>query len=194
MIPLHTTLHCITKVDNTMIIDSLKDYLGATDFKRVSAHHVIFILDKRINYDESMETFELFQDDLGIKLYLYSGFVYDSLDLIQTEINLLATISHQFLYTSLYEVYINTNLIASGLDATLFWPLINIIHEDHETLNLIKKLWETQGNIAQSASELYIHRNTLIYRIDKFKEVYLIDLKNPFELLIMYLLSNITHP
>lgn len=189
MIPLITTLHCITKVDNTLIIDVLSDYLQTSEKIFVSHNHVVFILDSKINLEDSIETFDLFQDDLGIRLFLYSGFVYDSKDSIKKEIDLLLNLEHTELYSTLYEVYIENNLVNYGLDSSIFECTKKIIAQDHETKNLIIKLWQTQGNITQSASELYIHRNTLIYRIDKFRETSLIDLKDPSELLIAYLVA-----
>lgn len=38
-------------------------------------------------------------------------------------------------------------------------------------------------NISETAKEMFIHRNTLIYRIEKIKEILKTDLKNYEELL-----------
>ena len=49
---------------------------------------------------------------------------------------------------------------------------------DNEMRNTIKALFNNQLNLADTAKELYIHRNTLIYRIDKFQRITGLDLRN----------------
>lgn len=59
---------------------------------------------------------------------------------------------------------------------------------DDETIQIIKTLWNEQGNITSSAKKLYIHRNTLQYKLDKFSEQSGISLKNMTDLTLCYLL------
>ena len=49
---------------------------------------------------------------------------------------------------------------------------------DNEMRNTIKALFNNQLNLVETAKELYIHRNTLIYRIDKFQKITGLDLRN----------------
>ena len=137
-----------------------------------------------------IETLQLLQDDLGTKLYFYSGMTHhnDSEISFEQEINLISSLNHKELYSSLYSQYVKASLIRNGINNNLFSTVSSILNSDIETINLVKKLWHTQGNISQSASELYVHRNTLIYRIDRMKEMYFLDLKDPSVLLIAYLL------
>ena len=53
---------------------------------------------------------------------------------------------------------------------------------------LIEALWANQGNITQTASALYLHRNTLNYRLDKFFEETGLSLRVLDDLLLAYLL------
>ena len=53
---------------------------------------------------------------------------------------------------------------------------------------LIGALWANQGNITQTASALYLHRNTLNYRLDKFYEETGLSLRVLDDLLLAYLL------
>ena len=41
---------------------------------------------------------------------------------------------------------------------------------DDETLALIEKFFENNLNTSETARKLYIHRNTLIYRLDKIQK------------------------
>lgn len=59
---------------------------------------------------------------------------------------------------------------------------------DDEIKHIIKSLWLNQGNITSTSKELYIHRNTLQYRLDKFYERFGISLKDMRNLTLCYLL------
>lgn len=54
----------------------------------------------------------------------------------------------------------------------------NLLKCDMETLNTFKKFIENDLNITKTSKLLYIHRNTLIYRLDKIKEIYGLDVRN----------------
>lgn len=59
---------------------------------------------------------------------------------------------------------------------------------DSEIKELLAALWECQGNISLTAKKLFLHRNTVVYRIDKFKETTQFDLKKMDDLVFCYLL------
>ncbi|MED4953569.1 helix-turn-helix domain-containing protein [Paenibacillus sp. FSL R5-0527] len=44
------------------------------------------------------------------------------------------------------------------------------VFEDEETLTTLETFFELDCNVSETAKRLYIHRNTLLYRIDKFKQ------------------------
>lgn len=54
---------------------------------------------------------------------------------------------------------------------------------------LITALYQTQGNVKQAAERLFLHRNTLLYRIEKFERASGLDLKNMDDLVCSYLLT-----
>lgn len=59
---------------------------------------------------------------------------------------------------------------------------------DDELKKIIKTLWLKQGNITSTSKELYIHRNTLQYRLEKFHERTGFSLKDMSDLTLCYLL------
>ena len=59
---------------------------------------------------------------------------------------------------------------------------------DDEIKQIIQTLWLTQGNVTSTSKELYIHRNTLQYRLDKFYERFGLNLKDMKDLTLCYLL------
>ena len=59
---------------------------------------------------------------------------------------------------------------------------------DKDMKKIILSLWKNQGNISSTAKDLFMHRNTLHYRLDKFNEQTGLSLKKMDDLLFCYLL------
>ena len=55
----------------------------------------------------------------------------------------------------------------------------------------LEAYFENKGNLSQTAESLYIHRNTLIYRIDRIKEILKLDLDRPTSRLAVQLALHI---
>lgn len=66
--------------------------------------------------------------------------------------------------------------------------LNDLIEDSSDWRELIHALWNSQGNISVAAKNLFIHRNTLQYRMDRFHDITGLSLKNNHELLLCYLL------
>ena len=49
---------------------------------------------------------------------------------------------------------------------------------DDETLSTINKFFENSLNVSETSRQLYIHRNTLVYRLDKLQKMTGLDLRN----------------
>ena len=48
---------------------------------------------------------------------------------------------------------------------------------DHETLFTIQKFFENNLNVSETSRKLFVHRNTLVYRLDKIKKLTGLDLR-----------------
>ena len=48
---------------------------------------------------------------------------------------------------------------------------------DEETLTTINKFYENSLNVSETSRQLYIHRNTLVYRLDKLQKSTGLDLR-----------------
>jgi DNA-binding PucR family transcriptional regulator len=46
---------------------------------------------------------------------------------------------------------------------------------------MVKKYLRLERDRVQTAKELYIHKNTLVYRLRKAKELFAIDFTSPYE-------------
>jgi len=67
--------------------------------------------------------------------------------------------------------------------------LNNDLLMDPDNQQLITALYQTQGNVRQAAAHLFLHRNTLLYRIDKFERCSGFNLKEMADLVYCYLLT-----
>ena len=49
--------------------------------------------------------------------------------------------------------------------------------EDEETMNTINKFFENNLNISETARQLYVHRNTLVYRLERLEKIIGLDIR-----------------
>jgi carbohydrate diacid regulator len=56
---------------------------------------------------------------------------------------------------------------------------------DHETLFTIQRFFENNLNVSETSRKLFVHRNTLVYRLDKIKKLTGLDLRE-FEHAIVF--------
>lgn len=186
-------------VDQTTWIDAFQAFFNAETGFFITETSGVFIIHNKINdldiiIDQWIEIASFdFSTDIKILVgltHLFDSNIYDTL-IYEHQLLINDTSSDHLLYTS--KQYIHTNF-TTLLSNPLFSGIKTYMSKNYETITVIQKLWETSGNIAQAASELYIHRNTLIYRIKKFEEETQMDLKNPYDLLICYLITlEVTH-
>lgn len=59
----------------------------------------------------------------------------------------------------------------------VFGEKIPDIFEDEEEISIINKFFENNLNISETARQLYIHRNTLVYRLDRFEKIIGLDIR-----------------
>jgi carbohydrate diacid regulator len=55
---------------------------------------------------------------------------------------------------------------------------VNIDKIDDETLTTVEKFFDFHLNVSETSRQLYIHRNTLVYRLDKLQKLTGLDLRN----------------
>ena len=56
---------------------------------------------------------------------------------------------------------------------------------DRDTLDTINRFFENNLNVSETARKLYVHRNTLVYRLEKVKKITGLDLRE-FEDAILF--------
>jgi PucR C-terminal helix-turn-helix domain len=143
--------------------EALKDTLSTDFYMDLSIYIGLFQSDLALAkeiYDREKNDF------LSVKGFLQPKAVYNIADLLP--LMLLQTASP------------NTHKTLTGL-------LAEWMEEDKETVNTIKVFVECNMNISLAAKKLYIHRNSLQYRVDKFFDRTGIDVKQFKNALSVYM-------
>ena len=68
--------------------------------------------------------------------------------------------------TTLCEMYLNEVFKKNSIDSL-----------DQETLYTINKFFENNLNVSETSRKLFVHRNTLVYRLEKIKKLTGLDLR-----------------
>lgn len=75
------------------------------------------------------------------------------------------------------EIFIDEILQAESLDSL-----------DEETLNIIRTFFDNNLNLSETSRQLYVHRNTLVYRFEKLEKKYGLDIRS-FEDALLFKLA-----
>ena len=59
--------------------------------------------------------------------------------------------------------------------------------QNSEFIATLEAFFEEHGNLTRTAKRLHIHRNTLLYRMDRIREISGLDLDNPETRLAVHL-------
>lgn len=148
--------------------------------------------EENISYEQIID---ILMSDLYVNLKFFVGTFQDHLnDLNQYYENLLSTVKVAFLYsdkTVLHLVDAIPFLIIDKLEEPLKSDLPKVILRDYvhdqEFLHTIETFLESNLNISVAAKKLYMHRNSLQYRIEKFQEHTGIDIRDFQQALAVYL-------
>lgn len=89
---------------------------------------------------------------------------------------------------SFSDLFIKAYIAPSLKESAISQHIKSVLINDEDAIALIKSLWKNQGNQSVVASDLFIHRNTVNYRIDKLYAETNLDLRDNQQLLLCYVL------
>lgn len=133
------------------------------------------------------------ENDFSVKTYFQIGMRYSVSDLLKDAFREESRLFHRHMNTSVpREVITVASCFFSMLKpAADEWAILgeirSLLTEDPGWIKVIHSLWENQGNISLTAKHLFMHRNTLQYRIEKFYDVTGLSLKKMDGLTMAYL-------
>ncbi len=125
--------------------------------------------------------------DLYQSLSLYESSFFDS------ELELKEDMQKKMLTLKFDRPYLNDKIlfydkVLGSIDEQSKQMILKQFYEDEEFLHSMKVFIEKNQNTSEAAKALYLHRNTLINRLDKFYRVTGFDLKKFEDAAIIYLL------
>lgn len=125
--------------------------------------------------------------DLYQSLSLYESSFFDS------EPELKEDMQKKMLTLKFDRPYLNDKIlfydkVLGSIDEQSKQMILKQFYEDEEFLHSMKVFIEKNQNTSEAAKALYLHRNTLINRLDKFYRVTGFDLKKFEDAAIIYLL------
>jgi hypothetical protein len=136
------------------------------------------------------------ESDFYVKISFYIGKFYPFTEqlssLFQTEREYFSfgqknlTETSFFTFERVFPAYVAYHL-PEDLIQKLNYEVAGVFHDDPEMFSTIKAFLENNLNASMTAKKLYIHRNTLQYRIDKFVEKTGIGLKDFYGAFIVFL-------
>lgn len=149
-------------------------------------------LDESITYKEIID---VLMSDLYINIRFFVGpyrsgleELKDLYDQVISGARIAFTYSEQNVVTYLEAVpYILLDQLDPIIKSELNHLILQDFREDTEFIHMIEVLLESNLNISVAAKNLYMHRNSLQYRIDKFHEKTGIDVRDFRQALTVYL-------
>jgi DNA-binding PucR family transcriptional regulator len=125
--------------------------------------------------------------DLFLSLSLYESSFFDS------ELELKEDMQKKMLTLKFDRPYLNDKIlfydrVLGSIDEQSKKMILKQFYDDEEFLHSMKIFIEKNQNTSEAAKALYLHRNTLINRLDKFYRVTGFDLKKFEDAAIIYLL------
>lgn len=152
--------------------------------------------DVQMAEDELLSAIEAFESDFFFKVHFYIGrynFPDNSLkqqfNLEQSLFKLSLAEQPEVRITTLEKLmplYVFHSIEADKRFA-LFNKIHNVLAEDREFTETIRRYIENQSNATLTAKQLFMHRNSLQYRVDKFIERTGVDIKTFHGAFLAYL-------
>ena len=160
-------------------------------------HHYTLVVNPEVTPSLASTLFEVqsaIEDDFAVELQLFIGNRWATSSpvplLYQAEKALFVEyLMHSHKRSSLEFAPVMLWAIANALVdiAPIADELILLLSED-EVKELIEALWDAHGNVSKASQKLFLHRNTLQYRIDRFAEQTGLNVKDMNDLTLCHLL------
>lgn len=168
-------LHVINKLDKIIVLVDVGNESKITKIMKDELEKIVLAINERYNIKYKVGVSTIFNNLVNTKDYI--NLVLDVVKMFEKSDNIIAY----------YEDIISYHLLRNNIELedkkmyveNTIMPLINydLAHNDnlYETLKIY---FESNNNIAITASKMYTHRNTVIYRLNKIKNILNVDLSN----------------
>lgn len=151
----------------------------------------IFVEKLELEDHELIDIIGVLEEDYSININVYVGLpvqLFKFKEIYLEEHSIFNLSNDTFKVASFRQSYIDEYVVKGLLNSPSAKYLRDVLLSQAELKTLIKSLWDNQGNQSAVAKELYVHRNTITYRLDKLFEDYQINLRDMEQLFLCYLL------
>jgi len=172
--------------DESMIVSLFSEFI---DFnKKETDHHAIYLFyTQEVDISFSEVILNIMSDTLSdLRLYASYGFeteqeLYNHLEFTKNRLAMIPFIKHVFLDD---KVIVKESL--NTIDDHLRKFILKKYAYDQVILQSIKIYLESNQNTSVASKKLYIHRNTLVQRLDKFNQVTGFDVRVFLDAYLIY--------
>ncbi|HFU3714760.1 TPA: helix-turn-helix domain-containing protein [Streptococcus suis] len=170
----------------TLLPNLVSHYASASDY-------FVFIMDQRpfIDYQEILrDTIGVMEYDFGIKMTAFLGQIWPGQvqewwpDAIRAEMDLFRSWMQKNLSAS-FLTFSQLFFLDEAKDKAVMRILSDMIAK-HEMEDVIRALWDNGAVLTKAAQSLFVHRNTLLYRLDKWFELTGLQLRELTDLALLY--------
>lgn len=165
-------------------------------FFQLSDHAYVFVLDQEQLLDVKevlVDTIEAMEFDFSLRMTLFLGQIWaqdqDMSRLFQAELDLFDKWQSYYQSStvlSFSQLFLWGQTQASKDFSYLAETLRAMIDTQEQLNEIIMALWQEGAVLTKAAQRLYIHRNTLQYRLDKWHEISGLQLKELTDLSLCY--------
>jgi len=136
----------------------------------------------------------VFDNDFYSKTNIFIGNIWS----VPSELYYEFKIEQQLFASNSTDLIVSTSnsllrfLVHSNADLAYYLKnLGSTVNTDKDIGKIIDKLFNNQGNVKKTADQLFMHRNTLSYKLKKFYEQTGFELKNMDDLLCCYVIDQL---
>ncbi len=166
------------------IVDFFKGMLGNVEHE--FGEEIVIKFNKSEDVDFS-DIAQMIINDFGVNITLFEIDGPADIELINTIINLVNQNDIQKNYIELKKFLLFTSKVENEC---IKKNILKKYYNDQEMLNVVKVFLENNSNTSLAATKLYLHRNTLINKIDKFINITGYDIKTFSDAFVVYQLLN----
>lgn len=192
LIQIHLTFHDTTNTTElTTALKSLFNCIVASFYLNSRTLIIVQTKDQQVLSNDELESIlQTVESDFFVKVQLFLGNFWpidQQLPLIFNEEQAVfakSTVPVSTLSSLALDYYARPQLRRSSLAQ----QLTTIIRQEADIQDVIIALYHNAGNLSSAAKQLFIHRNTLQYRLERFRDLTSFNLKNMDDLVLCYLL------
>lgn len=182
-----------SEIDKMEFESALRGFFSEKDLIIWEKENAGVIIEKKQKRSMSLTEKELvslintMESDFFVRISIYNGkqypFTQEFPEIFQEEREFFAFALDKFgkgmvfSFERVFPVYVACQLPQKLIDK-INKEFFDVYQEDHEIFSTVKAFLENNLNASSTAKKLYIHRNTLQYRLDKFSEKTGIQLKD----------------